>query len=67
MQGLRPPRGWDDDDSESEVKRGFARRDLARFIDEASDGEPLVDLLVVDEAHHMRNPDTLAPQFRQIG
>ena len=66
MQGLRPPRGWDDHDTENEVKRGSARRDLARFLDEASDGEPLIDLLVVDEAHHMRNPATLLHRFGRL-
>ena len=66
MQGLRPPRGWDDYDSESEVTRGSARLDLARFVDEASDGEPLIDLLVVDEAHHMRNPETLLHSFGRL-
>lgn len=66
MQGLRPPRGWDDYDSDSEVTRGSARLDLARFVDEASDGEPLIDLLVVDEAHHMRNPETLLHSFGRL-
>ena len=66
MQGLRPPRGWDDDETESEGGNGSARRDLARFLDEASDGEPLIDLLVVDEAHHMRNPKTLLNRFGRL-
>ena len=63
MQGLRPPRGWRDDESESEGGRGSDRRNLAQFLDEVSDGEPLIDLLVIDEAHHMRNPDTLLNDF----
>ena len=66
MQGLRPPRGWEDDTAESEGGNGSARRDLARFVDEASDGEPLIDLLVVDEAHHMRNPRTLLNRFGRL-
>ena len=66
MQGLRPPRGWDEDWAESESGSGSARRDLARFLDEASDGEPLIDLLVVDEAHHMRNPETLLNSFGRL-
>lgn len=66
MQGLRPPRGWEDDDFAGEGGIGSARRDLARFLDEASDGEPLIDLLVVDEAHHMRNPDTLLNRFGRL-
>lgn len=66
MQGLRPPRGWDNDESENEGGRPSSRRDLARFLDEESDGEPLIDLLVVDEAHHMRNPDTLLYRFGRL-
>lgn len=59
IQSLRPPRGWDADEdlTEGEVRSPRAR--LARFLDEASDGDQLLDLLVVDEAHHMRNPETL--------
>ncbi len=66
MQGLRPPKGWNDDESDNKNARGAARRDLARFLDEASDGEPLIDLLVVDEAHHMRNPETLLNDFSRL-
>ena len=66
MQGLRPPRGWQEDGTESEARHGSARRDLARFLDEASDGEPLIDLFVVDEGHHMRNPETLLNRFGRL-
>ena len=66
MQGLRPPRGWDDDPEEDEGKARSARHELARFLDEASHGEPLIDLLVVDEAHHMRNPDTMLNRFGRL-
>ena len=69
MQGLRPPRGWDVDDEKAEAGtpvRGTVRRDLARLLEDGSDGEPLVDLLVVDEAHHMRNPDTLLNRFGRL-
>ena len=66
MQGLRPPRRWKDTESESESGRGSARRNLARLLDEASDGEPLIDLLVVDEAHHMRNPETLLNELGRL-
>lgn len=63
IQSLRPPRGWDaDEDLTDGEARGPAqspRARLARFLDEASDGDQLLDLLVVDEAHHMRNPETL--------
>ena len=66
MQGLRPPRGWDDVAAESAGGARSARRELANFLDEASDGEPLIDLLVVDEAHHMRNPETLLNRFGRL-
>lgn len=59
MQSLRPPKGWDqtaEDGSSAEIE---PRTKLARFLEEASADEPSLDLLVIDEAHHMRNPDTM--------
>lgn len=53
LQGLRPPVGWDDAD-EAEGPRA----ELARLLGEGAEGEPLIDLLVIDEAHYMRNPET---------
>jgi len=58
MQSVRPPRGWDDSDGEAEPSKSD-RRELARLLDNAADGQPLIDLLVIDEAHHMRNPETM--------
>ncbi len=54
MQGLRPPRGWDDkkEPSKSESAK------LARFLDEAELDDPLLDLVVIDEAHYLRNRET---------
>jgi superfamily II DNA or RNA helicase len=55
LQGLQPPRGWDDE------KSGVFNRAsscLARFLEEHAEDEPLIDLLVVDESHHLRNPET---------
>ena len=66
MQALRPPRGWQEDGTESEGGHDHVRRELARFLDEASDGEPLIDLFVVDEGHHMRNPETLLNRFGRL-
>ena len=66
MQGLRPPRGWGDDPEEGDDTVRSTRHELARFLDEASHGEPLIDLLVVDEAHHMRNPETLLNRFGRL-
>ena len=56
MPSIRPPKGWDTHADELRSNRGQAT--LARVLAEAADGVPLIDLLVVDEAHHMRNPST---------
>lgn len=54
MQGLRPSRGWDD---EKEPGKSESAR-LARFLDEVELDEPLLDLVVIDEAHYLRNRET---------
>lgn len=53
MQGLRPPRGWDD--PLRERKEPAAK--LARRLEESHD-RVLFDLTVVDEAHYLRNEET---------
>jgi superfamily II DNA or RNA helicase len=53
LQGLRPPRGWDNDLT---IKRSSA--ELARFLSEMESHDRLIDLLVIDEAHHLRNQET---------
>ena len=55
MQGIRPPRGWN---TESDQPHSNDRARLAHILNEAANDAPLIDLLVVDEAHHMRNPQT---------
>ena len=55
LQGLRPHRGWDD----REVKNSSASSQLARFLEETSGDAPLVDLCVIDEAHYLRNRETM--------
>lgn len=54
MQGLRPPRGWDD---EKEPGKSESAK-LARFLNEAELEDPLLDLVVIDEAHYLRNRET---------
>lgn len=54
MQGLRPPKEWDDEDKPSRAEAAK----LARFLDDAELDEPLADLVVVDEAHYLRNRET---------
>lgn len=51
LQGLRPPKDW----RSIESSHGAGAK-LARFLDERSDEEPLIDLVIIDEAHYLRNP-----------
>ena len=57
-QGLRPPRGWEENESTR------AAAELARFLRSMESEDRLVDLLVIDEAHHLRNPET---QTNELG
>ena len=59
---LRPPREWEDPNAET---AGRARAELARFLADSAD-EPLIDLLVIDEAHHLRNPETLLHELGRL-
>lgn len=57
-QALRPPKTWR---SGSELpKKPTGRQLLAHLLDENSEDDPLVDLVIFDEAHYMRNPDSSA-------
>ena len=55
LQGLKPPRGWDEEGSPG---YGPARAELARLLRERADDEPIFDMVVIDEAHHLRNAET---------
>ena len=66
MQGLRPPRRWDSLVETHNSAPGADRRQLAKTLSREADNEPLIDLLVVDEAHHMRNPETLTHRLGQL-
>lgn len=58
MQGLRPPRGWEEGDSRR------ASAELAHFLRSMENEDRLIDLLVIDEVHHLRNPET---QTNELG
>jgi superfamily II DNA or RNA helicase len=66
MQGLRPRRDWDNVD---EPVNGISS-DLGRFLEESAYQEPLIDLLIIDEAHYMRNQESMTSQlgksFRRV-
>ncbi len=52
LQGLRPPTGWRD------TRKRDGRIELAHALEKLTAQEPEIDLLVVDEAHYLRNPET---------
>ena len=56
LQGLRPPRGWQNTEGE-EVKYSAAAK-LARYLVEQELEDPFFDLVIVDEAHYLRNPES---------
>jgi len=63
MQGLRPPDGWD---SAAYTGRNAAAAQLARLLSERAGAEPLIDLLVIDEAAYLRNPSTQTYQLGKL-
>jgi len=62
MQGLRPPRGWDDDEEPSRA----AAAKLARYLVDAELEDPLLDMVIVDEAHYLRNRETQTHRLGQL-
>ena len=54
IQGLRPPKGWNDKKAPSQSTAAK----LGRFLNEADLEDPLLDMVVIDEAHYMRNRET---------
>ena len=60
LPALRPPRGWDD----PALGKTGARVDLAEYLEDADD--ELFDLVVFDEAHHLRNTDTMNHRLAQL-
>lgn len=62
LQGLRPPRRW-----EAEAGDGADPRSrLAQFLQDREHDDPIVDLLVIDEAHYLRNPGTQTARLGQL-
>ena len=61
MQGLRPRHGWD-----AEPPVSGAASNLARFLQDSATDHPLLDLLIVDEAHYLRNPETMTAKLGRL-
>lgn len=64
-QALRPSKSWRPGDS-SEKKRASGRSILADLLSENEENEPLIDLVVFDEAHYMRNPESAVHQLGEL-
>jgi len=60
---IRPDRGWEEEDYDS---RRIKQRDLALKLQDLSDAEPVFDLVVMDEAHHLRNPLTQSHKMAEL-
>ena len=60
LQGLRPRRGW------KEGTDTHHASELARFLESEQESQPLVDLCVIDEAHHLRNRETMTSQLGRL-
>jgi len=60
MQGIRPPRDF----AKKDIKELNSAGKLARFLDDAEVEEPLLDMVVFDEAHYLRNRET---QVNRLG
>lgn len=61
LQGLRPP-------SRGERKNGndSPRAKLTDFLDQVAGEDPLFDLVIIDEAHYLRNPETQSAKLGQL-
>lgn len=52
LQGIRPPRDWRTSSEKND------RVKLAGLLEDLQKEDPAIDLLVIDEAHYLRNPET---------
>ena len=54
LQGISPKRGWNNNDESNDSKRN----NFARYLRDNDSNERLIDLLVIDGAHMLRNRGT---------
>jgi superfamily II DNA or RNA helicase len=53
LPAIRPPSDWNEGNPSNRAK-------LARFLVDREGQDPLIDCLIFDEAHHLRNADTVS-------
>ena len=63
LEGLRPEKGWNERSSSEE---GGPASQLALFLDERSQDDPIIDLCVIDEAHYLRNRETMTSTLGRL-
>lgn len=61
LDGIKPPKNWDKADSAKSN-----RQKLAALFDENEGREPLIDLVIIDEAHYLRNPSSQNAKLGQM-
>lgn len=64
LQGLRPPREWQK--LIEETPNASHNLALAALLVDRAEQEPLVDLLVIDEAHYLRNSESLTAKLGHL-
>lgn len=69
-QAIRPPKSWKPSSEKTlaanKGKSPRATSILASLLDEHEGSEPLIDVVVFDEAHYMRNPDSSANRLGEL-
>lgn len=62
LEGLRPPRNWDD------IEKNDSRSELAKLLDQniSTDEFSIFDLVIIDEAHYLRNQETSNNKLGQL-
>ena len=61
IQGLRPPKDWNDDPpSQSSSAK------LARYLDDSDLSDSMIDMTIIDEAHYLRNPETQTHKLGEL-
>lgn len=64
LEGIRPSKHFDEKEN-GEFVENSSRSQLARYLSENELEASVFDCVIIDEAHYMRNPNTLSHQLGQ--